>query len=415
MGIKTFFQSLFSIDPNKQSQNVMAGRLLNGSPTEYTPYTGELFANSLVRGIVDRIASYGSMISFEHTRGSGSTFEKMTRSPLNKLLTLKPNDFMSPADLQYKFWVDLLLTNNAYQWIKRDVNGTPVAILPVIANQIEFVEINSFPFYRFTFENGNKLVEPASDIVHIRRHYYRNDMFGSDNDPLRNDLGLLNTMQVSLDASLKNGAQIKGILQHQNTVDPEDLEKHEKLFRESYLKASNSGGIGMLDAKFNFIPINYTGKIISHEEMKEIRDYVYRYFGVNDRILTSDFTSDQWQPVYEGVIAPELNKMSQAYTIKSFTDTELNYMNRIVPSVNLITFLSPQQKISMVKLALDGALYTRNEIRQWFGDGPVEGGDTFQYSKNFTENTQSGDQGGTSGETAETNSTSSIQKSEEST
>ena len=39
----------------------------------------------------------------------------------------------------------------------------------------------------------------------------------------------------------------------------------------------------------------------------------------------------------------------------------------------------------MVKLALDGALYTRNEIRQWFGDSPVEGGDTYQYSKNFTE------------------------------
>ena len=69
-----------------------------------------------------------------------------------------------------------------------------------------------------------------------------------------------------------------------------------------------------------------------------------------------------------------------------------------MPSVNLVTFMSASQKISMVKLALDGALYTRNEIRQWFGDSPVEGGDTYQYSKNFTENTDQGNQkGGTSG------------------
>ena len=41
----------------------------------------------------------------------------------------------------------------------------------------------------------------------------------------------------------------------------------------------------------------------------------------------------------------------------------------------------------MVKLALDGALYNRNEIRKWFGDEPIPGGDVYQYSKNFTEQT----------------------------
>lgn len=398
MGVKSFFQKLFGIDPNSYSSDGTQSKLLNGSSSEYAPYTGELYANSYVRGIVHRIASYGSMMSFEHIRGAGDSFEKLTHSPLNRLLTVKPNDFMSPADLQYKFWTDLLLTNNAYQWLKRDSSGEIKAILPVVADHKEFIEIKGFPFYRFSFSSGDKLVVPASDVVHIRRFYYKNDIFGEDNAPLRDDLGLLETMNVSLDASLKNGAQIKGILQHQNTVDPEDLARHEKMFRESYLKATNAGGIGMLDAKFNFIPISYNGKIIDHEQMKEIRDYVNRYFGVNDKFLLSEYTSDQWQSIHEGVISPELNKMAQAYTIRAFTDKELGYLNRVVPSVNLITFMSPQQRISMVKLALDGALYTRNEIRAWFGDGPVEGGDTFQYSKNFTEDTQQGGQGGNDGQ-----------------
>ena len=101
-------------------------------------------------------------------------------------------------------------------------------------------------------------------------------------------------------------------------------------------------------------------------------------------------------------MSPILNQMTQRYNLAFFTDKELGYKNRIQSSVNQVTFMNSSQKIQMVKLALDGALYNRNEIRAWFGDSPIPGGDTYQYSKNFTENT-GGNKSGT--ETAtETNS-----------
>lgn len=386
MGFISFLQKLFHIEPKKQGNVGYSARFLNGSPYEYGRYSGELYANSLVRSIVHKIASYGSMITFEHVRGSGESFAKVNDS-INRLLTIKPNDMsMSPSELQYKVWTDLLLRNNSYQWLIRDRDGRVTSILPVISDNVEMLEIDGFLFYKFTFQSGENLVAHISDIVHNKRYYYKNDFFGTDNDPLRDSVGLVDTMQVSLDAALKNGAQIKGILKHQNTIDPEDLAKHEKLFRDSYLRPTNNGGIGVLDAKFDFIPINYSGKITDSSQMKEIRDYVYRYFNINDNILMSSYTSDQWQAYHEGVIAPILNSMEQNYNLKLFTDKELGFGNRVMSSVNMMTFMSASQKISMVKLALDGALYTRNEIRQWFGDSPIPGGDTFQYSKNFTEN-----------------------------
>ena len=389
MGLRTFLQKIFKIDSSSQrAYEGTALRMLNGSPTEYNSYSGEFYANSLVRSIVHKIASYGSMISFEHVRGFGQDFSKLPNSPLNKLLNLRPNSLpMTPAEMQYKLWTDLLIRNNSYMWLQRNNLGEITAMLPVVASSVELKEIDGFLFYKFYFESGETLVVSASDIIHNKRYFYKNDIFGSSNDPLRESLGLVETMNVSWDAALKNGAQIKGILKHQNTIDPEDLAKHEKLFRESYLRASNSGGIGMLDAKFDFIPINYTGKIIDSEAMKEIRDYVYRYFGVNDEILMSKYTSDTWQAYHESVIAPILNSMEQNFNSHCFTEKQLGFGNRIVSSVNMISFMNAAQRISMVKLALDGALYTRNEIRQWFGDAPIPGGDTFQYSKNFTENT----------------------------
>jgi hypothetical protein len=108
---------------------------------------------------------------------------------------------------------------------------------------------------------------------------------------------------------------------------------------------------------------------------------------MNDEILMSKYTSDTWQSFHEGTIAPVLNNTTQNMTLHFFSDKELGYENRIVSSVNNISFMSAGQKAGMVKLALDGALYNRNEIREWFGDTPIEGGDVYQYSKNFTENT----------------------------
>ena len=388
MGIKTFFQNLFKVDTDNKTSQTVEANFLTGSTDSYTRYTGDVYANHLVRSIVNKIATYCSLISFEHVRGEGSSFEKMN-DPLSRLLTFKPNSFMTPSDLIYKFITDLFVTNNAYIWIQRDSLGEPTALLPVVCDHVKMVEVKGFLFYKFFFESGDVIAVPFEDVIHRRRFFYKNDWFGDDNEPLRDSIGLSDTLQVSLDASLKNGAQIKGILQHQNTIDPEDLPKHEQLFRESYLKASNSGGIGMIDAKFNFIPVPYSGKIIDVEQMKEIRDYVYRYFNMNDEIMLSKYTSDQWQAFHEGTIAPELNGLEQAMRIKLFTDRQIGVGHRIVSSVNAITFMSPQQRISMVKLSLDGALYNRNEIRAWFGDSPIPGGDVYQYSKNFTEESSS--------------------------
>lgn len=388
MGLKSFMQKLFGIDSTGHTSTTgNKAEFLNGDSHHRDPYSGELYANSLVRSCVHKIANYCSLVKFEHVRGFGDKFEKVNDS-LNKALTIKPNDMLlTPAEMVYKHITDLFIRNNAYQWLKRDSDGNVIGILPVMAESVEMIEVGGFLFYKFHFKGSKYIVVHCSDIIHNRRFFYKNDYFGDTNEPLNDSVGLVDTMHTSLDAALKNGAQIKGILQHQNTIDPDDLAEHERLFRESYLKASNSGGIGMIDAKFNFIPINYSGKITDAEQMKEIRDYVYRYFGMNDKIMMSDFSSEIWQSYFESEISPILNNWEQHYNIQCFTDKMRDFGNRVVSSINHVTFMSPQQKISMVKLSLDGALYNRNEIRRWFGDEPIPGGDTYQYSKNFTEQT----------------------------
>ena len=282
-----FFSDLFKLKKNDPKKNSSSAKFLNGSSTEPAYYSGDLYANGLVGSIVHRIASYASMLSFEHVRGDSKDFE-IVYDDIHKLLAVKPNFYMTPSDVQYKAWTDLLLRNNSYQYILRDkVLGRPVALLPVIAENIEMKEIDNFLFYKFTFASGQSLVVYQGDVVHNRLFFYRNDIFGSENIGLREDVGFNDSMRTSLKAAMENGAYIRGILKHANTIDPEDLEAQEKIFKESYLNPGNNGGIGVIDAKFDFIPLNYTGKFVDKEQMAEIRDCVYRHFGVNDKILLS--------------------------------------------------------------------------------------------------------------------------------
>ena len=398
-----FFANLFGIKKNDPKKTSPSAKFLNGAPSEPAYYSGDLYTNGLVGSIVHRIASYASMLSFEHVRGDSKNFE-IVDDEVHKLLAVKPNFYMTPSDVQYKSWTDLLLRNNSYQYILRDKQGKPIALLPVIAGSIEMQEIDGFLFYKFTFSSGQSLIVYQGDVVHNRLFFYRNDIFGSENIGLREDVGFNNSMRTSLQAAMENGAYIRGILKHANTIDPEDLEAQEKIFKESYLKPGNNGGIGVIDAKFDIIPLNYTGKFVDKDQMAEIRDCVYRHFGVNDKILLSTYTSDEWQSYFEGNMSPILNQMIQRYNLAFFTDKELGYKNRIQSSVNQVSFMSSAQKIQMVKLALDGALYNRNDIRAWFGDSPIPGGDTYQYSKNFTENTNTGgNESGTSDETDSSN------------
>jgi len=38
--------------------------------------------------------------------------------------------------------------------------------------------------------------------------------------------------------------------------------------------------------------------------MKELRDAVFRYFGVNENIIMGNYTEDEWNAFYESTIEP---------------------------------------------------------------------------------------------------------------
>src|SRR5690606_24153988 len=152
------------------------------------------------------------------------------------------------------------------------------------------------------------------------------------------------------------------------------IEAQRERFVKEYLTVSNAGGIAALDAKAEYIPLNAEPKMVNAAQMKELRDAVFRYFGVSENIVMGNYTEDQWNAFYESTIEPLAVQMSLEFTAKLFSDREIGHGNEIVFEANRLQYASVRTKLELVQL-VDRGIMTPNQLAEVFNLPPVPGGD----------------------------------------
>jgi phage portal protein BeeE len=159
-------------------------------------------------------------------------------------------------------------------------------------------------------------------------------------------------------------------------LSPQALKEQKDRFVADYMNVQNEGGIASLDGTQEFKEINLKPTTATAEEMSDFRDRVYRYFGVNEKIIKANYTESEYDAFYESRIEPFLVALSLELTYKIFTERERAFGNKIWYESNRLQFASAKTKISMVQL-VDRGLMTPNEYRELFNMAPYEGGDEF--------------------------------------
>jgi len=159
-------------------------------------------------------------------------------------------------------------------------------------------------------------------------------------------------------------------------LSPEKIKEQKEQFVKDYMNLDNGSGIGSLDSTQEFVPIQMKPTTATAEEANAYRDRVYKYFGVNEKIIKSNYTESEYDAFYESRIEPFLVALSLELTGKIYTDREISYGNIIYYESNRLQFASARTKISMVSL-VDRGLMTPNEYREIWNLAPYEGGDEF--------------------------------------
>src|SRR5690606_4628064 len=245
----------------------------------FTAWGSHPWQADVVRAAVDAIARNAAKLKARHIRRQGNEVVPVG-GHIERLLQVRPNPNMSAYEFQYKLVATLLLDNNAFAYPRWE-RGQLESIWPVNCVAAEFLEdAAGVLFVKFYFADGGHTTLPYTDVIHLRRHFYGNDLLGAPNDPINAPLAAIHTTNQGLAEAVKTSAYLRGILKFEGMLKPEDIRRERDRFVAEYMTVQNAGGIAALDKKAEFQELKSEPKMINAAQMKELRDQVFRYFGV---------------------------------------------------------------------------------------------------------------------------------------
>lgn len=334
----------------------------------FSPFGQNMWRSDLVRSCVRPIA--------EHTSKAHATCSK---PEIAKILNTSPNMYMNGKDFLAKVRLWLEIKNTAFIYIARDDSGRATSFYPVPYASFEAMEYLGGLYIKFQFNNAtnNTYTFPWEDLAILRKDYYESDIWGDDNSAILGKLELINTAEQGVANAVRATANLRGILKAtKSMLSPKDLKEQKEQFVTDYLNLENSGGIASLDATQDFIPITMNPSVTDSQTLKQLREDIYRYFGVNDKIMTSDYNEEDMEAFYQSKIEPFLIAISEELTRKVFTRREIDLGNYIIYESNRMQYASNKTKLNMVQL-VDRAIMSPNELRRAFNMAPYEGGDEY--------------------------------------
>lgn len=374
---------LDSIFPSSSKEEAISSRfssfkLLNSFDNYFYKFdSSTIYNDATIRTCIDCIAKHCAKLRPSHVRKEKGKVTKqlsVLETSLSSVLSTRPNPYMNTYDFIYKVVSQLYLNNNAFIYIKTNpINGEVISLFPIDFNSLELLQDRSNNLYcRFMFMT-EKVTVPYSELIHLRRNFATHDIFGdSVNQVLQGPIDTLLTLKQSLESAVKNCTKIRGYLQLNGTMTPEDQKKNQGAFLDLIDKKT---GVAVVDSKMSYNPISSDLKMADNEQLEFARQDIYRFFGLSEAIITSTYNEEQWIAFYESVIEPIAIQMGLEFTSKLFTEREKAFGNQILFETNRLEYANLTAKVNMVQVLQQTGIFTINEFREIFGFSALPDGD----------------------------------------
>jgi HK97 family phage portal protein len=309
----------------------------------FSPFSGAAYDNAIFRGTVDTIAKHTAKLK-------PRTIPGIQR--LDRLLQIEPNPYISAYDLLYKAATAYFCDNNAFILIHRDDNENVTALYNLTPLSVEFLqsgESNGGKLYcKLIFNDGETITIPYSDIIHLRRHFAKNELLGTDNAALFPALETAHAQTEGIKTAIQNGVTVRGILKVANIMHDDILKQLKDKFVNNYLQMTNSGGVIALDEKIEYTPIESKAITIDPAQLTAVQGQIYAYLNISQKIVTGEYNEDEFSAFYESVIEPLALQMSLEYTRKIFTPRERAFGREVLFGGERLEFSSAKTRISLL-------------------------------------------------------------------
>lgn len=381
---RSLFSRIFGNDDNTTAPATASSfKLLDNYKSVFTRYKGNFEDDIEVRACVDTIARNGAKMHPKHIRSSEGKFE-IVNGNIYRLLAKKPNELQNAFQFYYQVISDLELYNNSYIYVQRDEKFKVTGLYPLSYKTIKLYELSGKIYIQFKFGNSKERFVAYNNCIHLTRFSSKDGLDGGSIEPIVKTLSIKHVLDEGIVNAIKTTSAIKGLVKTtQALLKPADVKKMRDQFVDDFVKNADDSGIGGLDATTTFTPINIDPKTASEDQIKIFDNKILSYFGVNENIIQSKYSEDEWNAFYESVLEPIGLQMSLEFSNKIFTPTERYFGNEIIFESNRLQYASNKTKIELLRYANN--IMSINELREVFNLTPIEGGEAILIDQNHTE------------------------------
>ena len=377
---RSLFSRIFGNDKSEMQPAATELQILDGEKAVFTAYKGDFHNDSDVRACIDAIARNAAKMHPRHIRNFDGKMENV-KSNLYKLLAKKPNEVQNAYRFYYQIVTNLELYNDSFVYIQRDENLKVTGLYPLDFDESKLYEFKGKLWIKFKFGRSKERFVPYDDCIHLTRFTSKDGLFGGNTTPIVKILSMKHILDEGIINAIKTTQSIKGVLKSTKAMlKPEDVKRMRDQFVQDFIQKGDKSGIGGLDATTDFTPVKIEPTTASDSQVKSINDKILSYFGINENIIQSKYSEDEWNAFYESVLEPIGLQMSLEFSNKLFTPTEKNFGNEILFESNRLQYASNRTKIELIRYC--GNILTYNEQREIFNLAPVEGGDVFMIDQN---------------------------------
>lgn len=344
-------------------------KMLNGYVPKFTTHSGGIYESELVRSAINARATHISKLSVE-TKGAA-------RPALQNKLKHGPNEFQTWGQFLYRLSTMLDVNNTAFITPVWDEYGEISGIYTPLPTRCEMVDYEGVPYLRYEFSRGKHAAVELAFCGIMTKFQYADDFFGASNRALLPTMDLIHIQNQGISEGVKASASYRFMAKLTNFARPDDLANERKRFTaENLARDAEGGGLLLWPSTYTDIQqIKTTPFVVDADQMTAIEQNVYRYFGVNEDVLTNAAFGDKWAAFYEGAVEPFAIQLSDVLTKMLFTFREQSAGSRVVATSNRLQYMSNADKLAVSAQLMDRGLLTLNEAREIWNLAPVEGGD----------------------------------------
>lgn len=358
---------------------------LNYSSTTTTISETEAMQLAAVNRCVNVISDAMGTMPLEvvrFTSNKGQTIDRGHRA--FTMLNLSPNLEMSRFTMMKTAISRMLLKGNAFIEITRDGSGNPKELHLITDEVTIYKKSEGGLLYRIKASNKSEREVDGENMIHILNYSYDGLVGVSTLVHAANTTSLSTASEKQAKGFFSGGANLSGILKTAGKVDKTKADAMKLAWTQAFsseVDGSNPGGIAVIEAGTDFIPVTVNPR---DAQMLESRQWnaeeICRFFGV-DPAKVGFTKARSYNSVEAGQLAfltdaiqPIVAKVENEFNRKLFRPSERQTVRVRFDTDELLRVDSEAQSNYMMRMFQIGA-YTSNEIRERIGNELVDGGD----------------------------------------